>query len=84
MVARCQRQQPQPEKTMPKAYWIVHVTVHDPEHYPEYLAVALPIFEKYGANFVVRGIDKMGKARKLVGSGVSGNVRSGVRAERGA
>ena len=40
---------------MPKAYWIVHVTVHDPEHYPEYLAVALPIFEKYGANFVVRG-----------------------------
>jgi uncharacterized protein (DUF1330 family) len=44
-----------PEQTMPKAYWIVHVTVHDPEHYPEYLAAALPIFERYGANFVVRG-----------------------------
>ena len=40
---------------MSKAYWIVHVTVHDSEHYPEYLAAALPIFEKYGANFVVRG-----------------------------
>ena len=40
---------------MPKAYWIVHVTVHDPEHYPEYLTAALPIFEKYGADFVVRG-----------------------------
>jgi uncharacterized protein (DUF1330 family) len=30
---------------MPKAYWIVNVSVHDPEHYPEYLAVALPVFE---------------------------------------
>ena len=40
---------------MPKAYWIVHVTVRDPERYPEYLAAALPAFEKYGANFVVRG-----------------------------
>jgi uncharacterized protein (DUF1330 family) len=45
----------QPETIMPKAYWIVHVTVHDPEHYPEYLTAALPIFEKYGADFVVRG-----------------------------
>lgn len=40
---------------MPKAYWIVQVSVHDPEHYPEYLAAALPVFEKFGANFVVRG-----------------------------
>ena len=40
---------------MPKAYWIVHVTVHDPEHYPEYLTAALPVFEKFGANFIVRG-----------------------------
>src|SRR5258707_13634816 len=39
---------------MPKAYWIVHVSVHDPEHYPEYLAVAIPAFEKFGANFIVR------------------------------
>jgi uncharacterized protein (DUF1330 family) len=47
--------QSQPEKVMPKAYWIVHVTVHDPEHYPEYLTAALPVFERYGAHFVVRG-----------------------------
>ncbi len=40
---------------MPKGYWIVHVSVHDPEHYPEYLAVAIPVFEKFGANFIVRG-----------------------------
>jgi uncharacterized protein (DUF1330 family) len=44
-----------PEEMMPKAYWIVHVSVHDPEHYPEYLAVAIPVFEKFGANFIVRG-----------------------------
>jgi uncharacterized protein (DUF1330 family) len=52
---------------MPKAYWIVHVSVHDPEHYPEYPAVALPVFEKFGAHFVVRGgaYDAMeGKARE--------------------
>jgi uncharacterized protein (DUF1330 family) len=40
---------------MPKAYWIVHVSVHDPQRYPEYLTAALPVFEKFGANFVVRG-----------------------------
>jgi len=34
---------------MPKAYWIVHVTVHDEARYPEYLAAAIPVFEKYGA-----------------------------------
>ena len=48
---------------MPKAYWIVHVSVHD----PEYLAVAVPVFEKFGANFIVRGgaYDAMeGKARE--------------------
>jgi uncharacterized protein (DUF1330 family) len=44
-----------PEEMMPKAYWIVHVSVHDPEHYPEYLTAAIPVFEKFGANFIVRG-----------------------------
>ncbi|MCC8957041.1 DUF1330 domain-containing protein [Bradyrhizobium sp. Pear77] len=39
---------------MPKAYWIVHVTVHDEARYPEYLAAALPVFARYGANFIVR------------------------------
>jgi uncharacterized protein (DUF1330 family) len=52
---------------MPKTYWIVNVSVHDPERYPEYLKVALPVFEKFGANFVVRGGPydlREGKARE--------------------
>jgi len=40
---------------MPKAYWIVRVSVRDEQRYPEYLAAAAPAFQKYGANFVVRG-----------------------------
>jgi uncharacterized protein (DUF1330 family) len=40
---------------MPKAYWIVRVSVRDQEHYPDYLAAARPAFEKFGANFIVRG-----------------------------
>lgn len=40
---------------MPKAYWIVRVSVRQPEHYPGYLAAAKPAFEKFGARFIVRG-----------------------------
>ena len=40
---------------MPKAYWIVRVSVRDAEHYPDYLAAARPAFEKFGARFIVRG-----------------------------
>ena len=40
---------------MAKAYWIVRVTVHEPQHYPDYLAAARPAFEKFGARFLVRG-----------------------------
>jgi uncharacterized protein (DUF1330 family) len=40
---------------MPKAYWIVRVSVRDAQRYPEYLAAARPAFEKFGANFLVRG-----------------------------
>jgi uncharacterized protein (DUF1330 family) len=40
---------------MPKAYWIVRVSVRQPERYPDYLAAARPAFEKFGAKFVVRG-----------------------------
>jgi uncharacterized protein (DUF1330 family) len=40
---------------MPKAYWIVRVSVHRPAQYPEYLATARPAFEKFGAKFIVRG-----------------------------
>jgi uncharacterized protein (DUF1330 family) len=40
---------------MPKAYWIVRVSVRHPGEYPAYLAAARPAFEKYGARFIVRG-----------------------------
>lgn len=40
---------------MPKAYWVAHVDVHDPEVYERYRAANAEAFEKYGAKFVVRG-----------------------------
>ena len=40
---------------MPKGYWVVRVSVRNQERYPDYLAAAKPAFEKYGANFIVRG-----------------------------
>jgi len=40
---------------VPKAYWIVRVSVRDAERYPDYLAAARPAFEKFGARFIVRG-----------------------------
>lgn len=40
---------------MPKAYWIVRVTVRNPAEYPAYLTAARPAFEKFGARFLVRG-----------------------------
>jgi uncharacterized protein (DUF1330 family) len=40
---------------MSKAYWIVRVSVRDEQRYPEYLAAAGPVFQKFGAKFIVRG-----------------------------
>ena len=40
---------------MPKAYWIAHVDVTDEENYPQYLQAGAPVYEKFGAKFVVRG-----------------------------
>lgn len=40
---------------MPKAYWVAHVTVDDPQVYDEYRAANAVAFAKYGAKFVVRG-----------------------------
>ena len=40
---------------MPKGYWIAHVSVTDPEKYPDYVATAKPAFEEYGARFLARG-----------------------------
>lgn len=40
---------------MPKGYWIAHVSVREAGRYPDYIAAATPAYQKYGANFVVRG-----------------------------
>ena len=40
---------------MAKGYWIVRVSVKNPERYPEYVEAARPAFEAFGARFLVRG-----------------------------
>lgn len=40
---------------MAKGYWVARVSVTNEERYPEYLAAGAPVYEKYGAKFVVRG-----------------------------
>ena len=40
---------------MAKGYWIVHVTVKDPEGYKQYIAANAAPLAKYGARFLVRG-----------------------------
>ncbi len=39
---------------MPKAYWIAHVDVADPEIYKRYIAANAEAFAKYGARLLVR------------------------------
>ena len=40
---------------MPKGYIIGHVTVTNPETYPEYTRRNTPVLEQLGARFIVRG-----------------------------
>ena len=40
---------------MPKGYWIVHVTVTDPDRYARYLAEDAKAFAKFSAKPLVRG-----------------------------
>ena len=56
---------------MPKAYWIAHVDVRDPERYKDYVTTAKPAFEKYGAKFLARGgtyeaMEGRGRGRNVV------------------
>ena len=55
---------------MPKGYWIAHVTVNDPQDYPNYVKAAKPAFEKYNARFLVRG----GRYDAVEGDGRPRNV----------
>jgi len=40
---------------MPKGYIIGHITVTDPDAYPEYIRRDTPILNNLGATFLVRG-----------------------------
>jgi uncharacterized protein (DUF1330 family) len=40
---------------MPKAYWIAHVTVTDPDTYANYITLAPAVFKQYGGRFLARG-----------------------------
>ncbi len=40
---------------MPKGYIIAHITVTDPEAYPEYVRLNTPVLKALGGRFVVRG-----------------------------
>ncbi len=55
---------------MPKAYWIAHVTVTNPEPYQLYAGGAPLAFEKYNARILARG----GKFEQLEGNGRPRNV----------
>jgi uncharacterized protein (DUF1330 family) len=55
---------------MPKAYWIAHVDVADPEAYKAYVAANAEPFKRFGAKFLARG----GAAEQLEGSGRARNV----------
>lgn len=55
---------------MPKAYWIAHVDVRDPDRYKDYVATAKPAFERYGARFLARG----GAYEAMEGTGRGRNV----------
>ena len=55
---------------MPKAYWIAHIDVHDPETYKMYIETAKPAFERHGAKFLARG----GRVQPLEGSVRARNV----------
>jgi uncharacterized protein (DUF1330 family) len=55
---------------MPKAYWIAHVTVTDPDQYPKYVEAARPAFAKFGARMLARG----GRHTQFEGEGRPRNV----------
>ena len=55
---------------MPKAYWIAHVTVTDPEPYKLYAEGASEAFRQFGARVLARG----GPAQQMEGEGHPRNV----------
>lgn len=56
---------------MPKAYWIAHVDVSDPERYQDYVSTAAPAMQRHGAKFLARGgpfqpLEGQARARNVV------------------
>ncbi len=56
---------------MPKAYWVAHVDVRDPDTYARYREANAAAFAKYGARFLVRGgaqtvVEGQARARTVV------------------
>ncbi len=56
---------------MPKAYWIAHVDITDPERYQDYVTAAAPAFAEFGATFLARGgpmlgLEGIARARNVV------------------
>jgi uncharacterized protein (DUF1330 family) len=40
---------------MPKAYWIAHIDVHDPQGYKDYVAKSTAAVQAFGGRHIVRG-----------------------------
>lgn len=55
---------------MPKAYWIAHITVSNPDQYKLYADSAPLAFKKYGAAILARG----GRSGQMEGKGRPRNV----------
>lgn len=55
---------------MAKGYWIARVDVNNPDRYPDYVNTAKPAFERFGANFLVRG----GETHSMEGDNRARNV----------
>jgi uncharacterized protein (DUF1330 family) len=55
---------------MPKGYWIARVDVRGAERYKDYVRLAKPAFERFGAKFLARG----GAFQKLEGQVRARNV----------
>jgi uncharacterized protein (DUF1330 family) len=55
---------------MPKAYWIAHVTVTNPDQYKLYAGEAPNAFKTYGASILARG----GAFQQMEGQGHARNV----------
>ena len=56
---------------MPKAYWIAHVTVSNPDQYKFYATDAGVAFKKYNANILARGgthqiMEGQGRPRNVI------------------